>query len=66
VEVLGVQQDSAAAHSGVRPGDLIVAMNDRVVASVDDLHRLLSRWPIGTPLELSVVRGQRKLTLAIV
>jgi S1-C subfamily serine protease len=65
VEVLGVQEDSAAAQSGMRPGDLIVAMNDRVVASVDDLHRLLSRWPTGTPLELSVVRGQRKLTLAI-
>lgn len=66
VEVMSVMEDSVAERGGVRAGDLIVAMNDRVVASTDDLNRLIARWPVDAPVELSVVRGGKKLSLTMV
>jgi S1-C subfamily serine protease len=65
VQVVEVVDNSPAGAAGIRPGDLIVALNDRVVASVDDLHRLLAMFPTATPLELSVVRGGGKLRVHI-
>ncbi|MCC9609429.1 trypsin-like peptidase domain-containing protein [Blastopirellula sp. JC732] len=65
VEVVEVAPGSAAQKSGIRSGDVIVAINDRITASVDDIHRLLSVMPHDTPITLSVVRGNRKLDLAI-
>ena len=44
-----------------RPGDLIVAVNDRLVTSVDDLHRLLSDLQDQPVLTLSLVRGTARL-----
>jgi S1-C subfamily serine protease len=62
VEVVEVADGSAADHAGLRPGDVIVALNDRVVSSVDDVHRLLAQFPIAAPLELTVIRnGQTRL-----
>jgi len=34
-----------------------VAIDARVVQSVDDIHRVLLTWPIGEPLTLTIVRG---------
>lgn len=65
VEVREVLPGSVAAQGGLRPGDWIVALNDRVVAGIDDLHRLLARVPAGAPVELSVVRSGRRQTLAM-
>lgn len=46
VEVMQVESRGAAARSGLRSGDWIVAAAGRVVASVDVLHRLLTRLPL--------------------
>ncbi|MEQ8784956.1 MAG: trypsin-like peptidase domain-containing protein [Pirellulaceae bacterium] len=68
VEVIDVAADGAAAAAGIQPGDLIVALNDRIVSSIDDLHRLLARLPEKASLEVTIVRGSPpalvKLTLA--
>ena len=40
-------------------------MNDRIVASVDDLHRLLADFRDHAELTLTIVRGQRKLELEV-
>lgn len=42
VEVMEVVPQGPAAAAGIRPHDIIVAANDRIVGNVDDLHRLLS------------------------
>jgi S1-C subfamily serine protease len=65
VEVMDIDPQGVAARAGMRAGDLIVAMNDRLVASVDDLHRLLARWPIDAAVELTVIRGDRRLNVTI-
>jgi len=48
-------------RAGLRKRDIIVAVNDRSVATVDDIHRSLAGQPAGTPVTLTVLRdGQRR------
>ncbi|MGE0759882.1 MAG: S1C family serine protease [Pirellulaceae bacterium] len=65
VEVSGVVAGSAAARAGLREGDLLVAMNDRLVANIDDIHRILSQAADIPTLELSFIRDGRKQTIDI-
>lgn len=61
VQVMSVDPAGAAARAGLQGGDLIVAVNGRLIAGVDDLHRLLSRRTGGGELMITVVREYRKL-----
>ena len=63
VVVLEVQQRSAAARFGVRRGDIVMAINDEKIASVDQLAGLLA-VPTGA-WRLSVERGGKVYSLAI-
>ena len=66
VEVLTVEPQGPAGLAGMRVGDLIVAINGSSTQSVDDLHRFLSEWPIGRPVEIDIVRGKSCETLILV
>ncbi|WP_292520619.1 trypsin-like peptidase domain-containing protein [Methanoculleus sp.] len=66
VEVVSVSRASPAGRAGLRPGDLIIAINETDVACVDDLHRFLTTWPIAEPATLTLIRGGRRITLPIV
>src|SRR5574341_555394 len=57
VEVMGVERGGPAAKARLSAGDIIVALNDEQVASVDDIHRFLNEWPIGKPLKVQIIRG---------
>jgi S1-C subfamily serine protease len=57
VEVVEVSDGSPAAAAGLRPEDLVVAIDGLPVRGVDDMHRLLTGERIGTRCELAVVRG---------
>jgi S1-C subfamily serine protease len=65
VEVVTVGDGGPAHNAGVREGDLIFAFNDTRVSTVDDVHRLLNRWPAQEPIELSIIRRgrQRRVTV---
>ncbi|MBA4018464.1 MAG: serine protease [Pirellula sp.] len=65
VEVHDVARGSAAERGGLRSGDLITAINDRVVAGIDDVHRLLSRADGRQETEVTVLRAERMLSLVI-
>ncbi len=60
VEVVEVVPGSAADAAGIGEGDIIIAINDRIIASVDDVHRLLVTLPLAMPLEITIVRDGRK------
>jgi S1-C subfamily serine protease len=64
--VLHIERDSPAARAGVREGDVVVGFGDGSVASVDDLHRLLTETRIGTTAQLVVLRGGAITRLEIV
>ena len=63
VVVLEVAERSAAARFGVRRGDIVVAINDEKIASVDQLAGILA-VPTGA-WRLSVERGGKVYSLAI-
>lgn len=65
VEVIEVMPQSPAAHAGIRPGDVIIAINGTQVNSLDDIHRLLNRLPLGSRLAASVLRGGERLELTM-
>ncbi len=65
VEVISVNPQSPAERAGLRGGDLIVAINEQPAASVDDLHRFLSEWPIERAVTLTVLRGQEQIKIEV-
>ena len=66
VVVLGVDERSPAQKAGLREGDVIVALDEKPVAGVDDLHRLLTDAQVGARCVLTVLRHSERLTLPIV
>ncbi len=65
VQVMGVEPNGPAQQSGVEPNDLITAVNDRLVTSVDDLHQLLSRLPVDKPITLSILRDDLVMSVHV-
>ncbi len=65
VEIVQVAPRSLAERVGLRAGDIIVALQERVVETIDDLHRLLALIPAGTAYELSVVRNDALTHIAV-
>lgn len=65
VEVASLERNGPGATAGLLPGDIIVRVADRVVESVDDIHRILAERPIGEPLEFGILRRttQRAVTI---
>ncbi|MBN8822439.1 MULTISPECIES: trypsin-like peptidase domain-containing protein [unclassified Spirosoma] len=60
VMVVSVEPDGIAGNSELREGDIIVEFNGQPVATVDDLHRLLTDDSIGRLTQLTVLRQNRK------
>jgi S1-C subfamily serine protease len=65
VEVREVAPRSMADLAGIRPDDVIIALADRLVTSIDDLHRLLMTVPADNGFELTIIRGERQQTLHV-
>ena len=64
--VLSVEENSPAKRAGLRDGDVIVALEGKPVAGVDDLHRVLTDVRVGVSSALTVLRRTEKLELKIV
>jgi S1-C subfamily serine protease len=65
VEVMETRDGGAAAKAGIQAGDLIVAAAGRIVASTDDLHRVLAALPANGEVTLQVVRDERLVEIAV-
>jgi S1-C subfamily serine protease len=66
VEIVSVEPSGPAAVAGLREGDLVVALNERPVRTVDDMHRVMVGWPFGNALKIGVIRGDRRFDVAVV
>ena len=66
VEVVEVVEGSPAAKAGLRPEDLIVAVDETPVEGVDDLQRLMTGELIGSRVAATVVREGVRLTVELV
>jgi S1-C subfamily serine protease len=66
VEVTGVVSKGPAAAAGVRPEDILVALDGTPVESIGDVQRLLTGERVGRALTATVVRGGDVVDLRIV
>ncbi|MDX6684695.1 MAG: hypothetical protein QOF86_823 [Baekduia sp.] len=66
IEVVEVIEDGAAARAGVRPGDLVLALDGASVGDATDLQRLMVAERIGQPLQVTVLRDGREHTVTLV
>jgi S1-C subfamily serine protease len=57
IELTDVAADSPAGLAGLRPEDIVVALNGRPVETVEELQRQLSAETIGTPQSITVLRA---------
>ncbi len=64
--VTSVEDDSPAMRSGLKEGDIIVSFNGCPVASVDDLHRMLTEDLIGVRACLTAIKRANKKQLEII
>jgi S1-C subfamily serine protease len=66
VEVVEVVPDSPAERAGIRPGDLVVEVDGRAVEDAADLQRMMVAELIGRPVEATVWRTERAVSLRLV
>jgi S1-C subfamily serine protease len=66
VIVASVTDGSPAQKAGLREGDVIIALDGKPVAGVDDLHRLLTDARVGASSGLTILRHTEKLVLKVV
>lgn len=64
--VTAAPQDSAAYVSGVRPGDVIISVDNQPVARELDCHRILLSHQPGDEVRMTVVRNGEESNLSLV
>jgi S1-C subfamily serine protease len=65
VLVTSLEQSGPADRAGVRDGDLIIALDEVVVESLDDLHRALTVERIGSSARLVLLRDAARLVVVV-
>lgn len=65
VLVLNVESNSPAARAGIRQGDVVIGLDDKPVAGIDDLHRALTDDRIGREIELEILRERTRLAVTV-
>jgi S1-C subfamily serine protease len=66
VLVISLEQNSPAERSGLLEGDVIVGYGSHRIASIDDLHRLLTEEQVGVRVPLTILRRSEKIVLDII
>ena len=54
-----------AARAGIRPGDLIVAFRGQPIRRADELPRLTAKLPVGSEVDLTLLRNGQEVALKI-
>jgi serine protease Do len=66
VLVRSVNHGSAADRAGIKAGDVVTAIDDRVIATPRDLNSYMrSEHQPGTPMSLSLMRNRKPMTVHI-
>jgi S1-C subfamily serine protease len=65
VEVTGFDERGPALRAGMRLGDIVVGLDGATMASVDDIHRALQKWPILAPVRVRSVRDGKLVDVEV-
>ena len=60
-----MDRNGAAYEAGLRPGDIILALNDTSIGDGAQLERLISDAKSGTTVRLKIARGTREITISV-
>jgi S1-C subfamily serine protease len=63
--VTSIEPDSPAARAGLKDGDLLICFDEKPLATIDTLHRLLTEEQIGQHAKLTIVRDREKQIIDI-
>jgi S1-C subfamily serine protease len=66
IMIISYEVNSPAKKAGALEGDIIISFDDRPIAGIDELHKLLTEERIGHKSSLVVIRGTEKLFLEVV
>lgn len=66
VLIISVEPNSPAEQAQLIEGDVIVALDESSVRSVDDLHRMLTEARIGSRCGLTLLRHSQKINMSLV
>jgi hypothetical protein len=66
VKLSGVSSSGPAAKAGVKGGDTVVGLAGKEILNIYDYTAVLGELKIGEETEITVLRGEEKLTLKIV
>lgn len=62
VYISNISKNGAADEAGLKPDDIILEVNNRIVNSVSELQEIIGRYRPGTEVRLSYWRNGQKLT----
>lgn len=65
VEILEVINDSPAEHAGLKPGDVLLEVNDKKVTNADEVRELIWQHKPGDKVTLTIVRGTEDLKIDV-
>jgi S1-C subfamily serine protease len=65
VLVAGLEKGSPADKAGLKPGDQIVAFEQKAIKNIEDLLRLLDGDSVGKEAQLSVLRLDKRLEMRV-
>jgi S1-C subfamily serine protease len=66
IEAMKVDRDGPAGQAELQAGDMIIGAGGEALRGLDGLHRLLSRWPSGTPVIIQALRGRQIVNVEVV
>lgn len=65
VVIVGVQQNSPAARSGLRPGDVIVSMNGTAIQTSQQVQKLVEATNVGNVLQMTISRNDQQRNVSV-
>ena len=63
--VTRVRSGTAAASAGLKPGDVITAVNGKAIGSGQELHNIEGLTPVGTVLSIDLMREGKLINVAM-
>ena len=65
VRVRAVSEGSAAEQAGIRPGDVIIAIQDEAITTMDELNKVKNQYKAGDTITLKICRNNEDMDVTL-